>query len=530
MVSREEMAVTMSIDKQFSLLLFLMFLFTLSTLAPLQAQSLIRDTEQRMSIPGIQAISSSETHLYLLSEREGLAVFRSHADSLQWLYTSEGMERRGDTLISDSRFSYLHSDDNSLTVIEPTSLLGVYSSTDLPHPVTAVQRLHNRLYLILDGRLHSLSLETPDAVDQPPTPVLDEDLSGRTLLDLVSDQRGTLYLLEEGGDLHVIRQEDADSPVNLDRTLETGRPIERLFLMETDVLGTTGDGTIYRIGSGGGTERRFQAESAVSRLQEWGPLWVLAGRDGAIDVVHPDRGETTRLRDGSTDPALFTVADDRLWIVEQNRVTPLIRGEEDESVASDQPVQLNPIDSFAIPASQSVLIPLELSPRTETEVDFAYTSDTIDNARIRGSSFYWTPGSSDTGRHTVEITAIPAAGERSTTRFEIDVRPFNTPPRFTPVSRLRIPAEEEWELELRAFDPDGRDSELIRYIGVDLPDGLALDERSGDLLWTPEHEQIGDHQFQVIATDQYGAANSVRIQVNVSEASRESSDQEFPFE
>ncbi|MEX1211214.1 MAG: putative Ig domain-containing protein [Balneolaceae bacterium] len=518
----------MSINRLWTLLILLVALM-FPAMEPLHAQSLIRDTSQRMTMPGIQAISSSETHLYLLSEQEGLAVFRSHADSLQWLYTSEGMERRGSHLTSDSRFSYLHGDGTSLTIIEPTSLLGVYSSTTLPHPLSAVQRLHDRLYLILNGRLFTLSLESPNSVDQPPVAVLDDDLSGRTLIDLISDQRGTLYLLDEEGDVHIVRQPDAASPVNLDRTVETGRTIERLFLVQSDLLGTTRDGTVYRIGSEGGTERRFQAESSIFRLQEWGPLWVLSGQDGTIDVVHPERGETTRLRDSRIEPALFTVADDRLWIVEQNRVTPILRGESDDPVTNDQPVRLNPIENFATPTSQPVLIPLERSPRTDTVVDFAYESETIDNARIRGSSFYWTPGPSDTGRHTIKITAIPATGERTTTQFDIDVRPFNTPPRFTPIPRQRIPAGEEWELELRAFDPDGQDSELIRYIGVDLPEGLSLDERRGHLLWTPERTQVGDHRFQIIATDQFGAANNVRIQISVTEASRES-EQEFPFE
>lgn len=510
------------------LLLALVALF-LSFLSPLQAQQLIRDASQRMTLSGIQAISSSETHLYLLSEDEGLAVFRSYADSLQWLYTSEGMERRGDTLISDSRFSYLLGTGNSLTIIEPTSLLGVYSSTTLPHPPAAVQRLHDRLYLILDESLYSLSLESPDAVDQPPTPVLNEVLSGRTLIDLVSDQRGSLYLLEEGGRLHVVRQTDASSPVTLERSLETGQQLERLFLIRSDLLGTTRDGTIHRIGSEGEAERQFRAESAISRLQEWGELWVVAFRDGSIEVVRPGNGESRQLRDARAEAALFTVADDRLWLVEQNRVTPLLLGKMDTVVSRDQPVELLPVDSFATPASQPVLIPLELNHHTDDAVDFAYESQTIDNARIRGQTFYWTPGSTDTGRHTVEITAIPASGERTSTRFEIDVRPFNTPPRITPIPRLRIPAGEEWELELRAFDPDGQDPELIRYIGVDLPAGLSLNEQNGDLHWTPTREQIGDHRFQVIATDQFGAANSVRIQVTVSDATRES-DQEFPFE
>ena len=83
-------------------------------------------------ISNVKAIEASTAHLYVLSEDEGMAVFRIKSDSLQWLYTSSGMQRRGNYLDSDIRFGYLYGDNRRLTVLEPTSVLGVFSSTYLP--------------------------------------------------------------------------------------------------------------------------------------------------------------------------------------------------------------------------------------------------------------------------------------------------------------------------------------------------------------------------------------------------------------
>jgi hypothetical protein len=76
---------------------------------------------------------------------------------------------------------------------------------------------------------------------------------------------------------------------------------------------------------------------------------------------------------------------------------------------------------------------------------------------------------------------------------------------------------EEFELKLSAVDPDGPNPELIRYIGVDMPDGAVIDETTGVFTWSPTIRQVGNHSFRVIATDQYGAAASQDFEFNVIE-------------
>src|SRR5690625_4136629 len=100
-------------------------LFTLALLlpatVPLQAQSsLEKDYSFVMNVPSVVTTVSSPAHYYVLSETEGIAVFRSGADSLQWLYSSAGMQRRGSKMIADIRFAYLFGDSRRLTVLDPT--------------------------------------------------------------------------------------------------------------------------------------------------------------------------------------------------------------------------------------------------------------------------------------------------------------------------------------------------------------------------------------------------------------------------
>ncbi len=127
------------------------FLFVLITTLSIQAQeqTLVQDYSQLMNIPNVKAIEASETHLYILSDTDGMAVFRINPDQLQWLYTSSGMQRRGYNLSADVRFAYMFGENRRLTILEPTSVLGVYSATLLPQKPLAAVRLQNKLYVAL---------------------------------------------------------------------------------------------------------------------------------------------------------------------------------------------------------------------------------------------------------------------------------------------------------------------------------------------------------------------------------------------
>jgi len=56
---------------------------------------------------------------------------------------------------------------------------------------------------------------------------------------------------------------------------------------------------------------------------------------------------------------------------------------------------------------------------------------------------------------------------------------------------------------------------LVRYLGVDLPEGATVNEQTGEFIWTPTARQVGENKFRIIATDQYGAASSADIIIRV---------------
>lgn len=146
-----------------------------------------QDLSNMMEIDQVKALEASSAHLYVLSELEGLAVFRIHTDSLQWLFTSSGMQRRGDIIKSDIRFGYLYGDSRRLTVLEPTSVLGVFSSTQLPSQPLGVARLADKLYIALgELGLGVLSLTDPDEFDAEPEIIANGEIGRASVLDVVS--------------------------------------------------------------------------------------------------------------------------------------------------------------------------------------------------------------------------------------------------------------------------------------------------------------------------------------------------------
>ena len=124
-----------------------------------------------------------------------------------------------------------------------------------------------------------------------------------------------------------------------------------------------------------------------------------------------------------------------------------------------------------------------------------------------------------------------ADGRTDSTQFVINLRPFNSPPRFTPSRPISIPVGEPFDLGVTAVDPDGMNQSLIRYLGVDMPNGAQINETTGQFTWNPDDRQVGEHTFRVIATDQYGAAASQDYTINVVELSAQTgNDDEDLFE
>ena len=493
-------------------ILLFSFLFFIGSLSSADAQ-LLKDLSRQIEIPNIKNINSTETHLYALSDTEGLVVFRAYSDSLQWLYSSTGMQERGHILESDIRFAYLYGNNRRLTVIEPTSVLGVYSSTVLPAQPRSVKRIGLQLFIAMgQNGLGKLSLETPESVDSEVTFLSDE----ANVVDLASDHQQTLYVLKNDRQISIYEVDDDSAErreqVNIDRSLD------RLFLAGNELIGTDSNGTIFLINSNGNTRTVARVSGPVERLNIWNDKLFVRTNDAELWTGSMN-SDLELWKAESEAGNFFSISEDELWVSEYNSIAPVILRDDDTSAASGESgrFSLRSISDVVLPSGRPLILPLEFDGDVElSQISFSYNAP-FDNARIRGKTFFWQPTSNQTGRHPVTITATTAAGESDNASFTIDLRSFNAPPRFTPSRPVTVAVGEEFELEITATDPDGRDQELIRYLGVDIPNGAEINEQTGLFVWTPNVRQVGEHKFQVIATDQYGAAASQNFTINVIE-------------
>ncbi len=185
------------------------------------------------------------------------------------------------------------------------------------------------------------------------------------------------------------------------------------------------------------------------------------------------------------------------------------------NTAIAQTFNINPIKDQTVTYPNELLLAFQIEGDVPiSEVTFSYQSG-IDEAIIRGQSIYWKPEMSDAGAHQIKIIAIAPNGQTASETFTVRVRPFNAPPRFIPVRRITIPVGLPYSLPVTAFDPDGMNRNLIRYLGVNLPQGAGVNEQTGEFTWTPTAKYTGENTFRIIATDQYGAASSIDITIRV---------------
>jgi len=517
------------------LIITFVLLFSLMARSGEANPNLVKSLESMLEVSEITTITSSESHMYVLSQREGLIVFRTTADSLQWLYSSSGLANRGDRLVSDIRFSYLFGRDGRLTVIEPTSVLGVYSSTRLPDDPNDVVRIDDDLFLAESGfGIRKLSLESSESVDQTPQMAYEHQYPFVSLARISDqlfalDSENRLYIFDyDGGEL--TPDSDIEMPGESGRLHASGN---RLYL-------TNSDGTVHRIRSDGRYDQLFEIEEAITHLKRWNDNYLIRGESSRIWQVRQGvRPEL--LRDDASAGNHITTFKDQLWISDYREISRWLDSGEIaafdsgqngglptgsspvDTASPDEPLQLADIGDQIIPYPRPFLLPIELeSGHSPRNVRFQQKSN-IDGIHIRGNGLYWQPSSSDVGTHIISVIASSHDGQTDSTSFQVTVRPFNSPPRFSPMRTLSIQVDEEFSIPFTASDPDGSDSDLIRYIGVDLPDGARLNERNGEFVWTPSRRQSGEHEFQVIATDQYGAAASLDVSVNVIDLNRSDS-------
>jgi hypothetical protein len=434
------------------------------------------------------------------------------------------MQRRGNHLSADTRFAYLTGSNNRLTIVEPTSVLGVYSSTELPSRPIAIARSGDYLFMGMDDTgLFRLPLNTPEAVDTRPVSVAEPQIR-RNRVYAVRVIDTTLLALTSDNQLHQFRITDGEPEHQ--RSFRFDTAVSNLFIVNDEPIITGSEGTVYELSSAGNLSELFQVNGAVDNLIYWNGKYVVRNRDGQVWTASAD-GETEILRRDSRGRNLMALTRGQLWMSDYDQLTPLrLRTTEEQSATESEAretggtLKLASIPNQVVPYPRPVVVPIVFEkPIDPSAVRFQIQSS-VSGALVRDQGFYWQPASRDIGTSRFTLIASTDDGQTDRISFEVEVRAFNAPPRFNPVRPLSVPVGEEFTLPVRATDPDGTDPDLIRYLGVNLPDGATINERTGVIRWTPSRRQAGEHEFQVIATDQFGSASSLTITVNVMELRR----------
>lgn len=474
-----------------------------------------------MEVPSVLAMGSSPAHMYVLSNTEGMVVFRTQPDTLQWLYSSTGMEQRGHEVTADIRFAYLFGDGRRLTVLEPTSVLGVYSSTVLPAKPQDAKRIDNDLFVALGNKgLGELSLNTPASVDSTVDLVAHSKLSNENITDL-EGSGNQLFALSKGKKLFKFSYKDGK--LNPTKEFNLSENITGIYLINNSLFGSDDEGNIYDINASGNLSKLGSIQEPVKKMEPWKDWLIIKGKSNRLWTSYKNRSPELWKKDGSAGN-YFTVTKGVFWLCEYNKISRIGTSNQQLEVAAGKSIQQNfngdlslkKIDNQTTPYSKPILLPLELNADVPSDaVQFSYQSGDIKNAEVRGESFYWQPTSDDIGNHRVKIVATTSGGQTDSTTFNIEVKSFNAPPRFAPIRQISIPVGEKFTLPINATDPDGMNKDLVRFLGVNMPEGASIDETTGMFSWTPTARQVGDNKFRVIATDQYGAAQSVDVSIKV---------------
>ena len=306
-------------------------------------------------------------------------------------------------------------------------------------------------------------------------------------------------------------------------SIPLSRSITDLFIDKELIWGSTANGEIFEIRSSGLGKKIGTTNEPIDQIYNWQDRLFIRTKAGRVWVTDTN-GLLEIWKDDPKAGNYITGNDHGLWIAENDNISKVTFKVDSASISTvtDSEFSIKPIPNKIVSYPGQLLLALELEgERSVRDVEFSYRSN-VDNAKIRGQGFFWQPSVNQIGNYPFTIVASNASGKSDSTRFVVEVRSFNSPPRFSPVRSTSIAMNERYEIEFNATDPENPQNSLVRYIGVDLPEGASIDERSGVFSWTPTERQVGEHTFKVIATDRMGAASSIDVTLKVLEISRDS--------
>jgi hypothetical protein len=166
--------------------------------------------------------------------------------------------------------------------------------------------------------------------------------------------------------------------------------------------------------------------------------------------------------------------------------------------------------TFPVSATDPDGTPLTL---VMTDTDLPAEASFADNGDGSGV-FDWTPTYDDAGGYTA-LFYVSDGQYADSEMVTITVANINQAPVLASIGNKEVPAEVNLNFGVSASDPDGETPDLV--VGI-LPPGAAFVDNgngTGTFDWTPAVADIGFHMVRFIAIDDFDAADTEMVQINV---------------
>ena len=475
---------------------------------------------KRWYILSLEKILVTSSYLYAMSHQDGLIIFRVHSDSLYWIDSFKELRDKGTLFFADVRFTYLMGQKH-LFIIDPTLKGGLYQTIELPYKPKSIFRFERQLFIFFPKQgIYSFDMDNTKAgLEKIKDYYLDKHHKIRSM---VGNGR-MLYILIDSRRLVQFRVEKEQLQLIQERPIDHN--LLDMYFTNNLLIGIDDNNTLWNLSlldkvSYGSLPSKpfFLSHIGSYWITELFPnKWYMSLNLSMINKDNNYIGDGA----GLTSEVLFYNIGDWLYSrqinsfsLEDNRLLSLPH----KKIWVDGESILKKIPSQTIVSGRDMLIPIEIIQRQIPldEIVLRYDSSTIKNMILKGYSLYWKPIPNDIGTHWVTVYAH--IGEYTDEmKFSIEVKAVDKPPKFVPFQPKELLVGKFVSIQIKAFDPDGVDSTLVRYLGVNLPDGGVLEENTGIFRWEPRKKHVGINYFTVIALDQYGQATNQEFTLKVIE-------------
>jgi WD40 repeat protein len=129
----------------------------------------------------------------------------------------------------------------------------------------------------------------------------------------------------------------------------------------------------------------------------------------------------------------------------------------------------------------------------------------------------WTPGEADgPGKHQITVRAnfVARPDLDNQRQFIVRVKEVNRSPIIDPLEKQEVERGTPFRVQVHATDLDVPANTLSYSLGGDAPAGASIDQKTGELKWTPmESESVGIREFTVQVSD--GGAPELQTTVKI---------------